>query len=65
MPGQLYRSLAEILKQHGCTFIREAAGSHEVWHSPITKRRFTVPSNISSRNLANQILKQAGIGKAL
>ena len=65
MPGQLYRSLIDILQQHGCYLVREAPGSHEVWHSPVSKRRFPVPSNISSRHLANRILKQAGIAKAL
>jgi predicted RNA binding protein YcfA (HicA-like mRNA interferase family) len=43
---------------------RQGKGSHEIWHSPITRRTFTVPANIDGRPLANAILKQAGLPKA-
>jgi hypothetical protein len=39
-------------------------GSHEIWHSPITKRNFAVPIGIPSRHTANAILRQAGLPKA-
>jgi hypothetical protein len=56
----LYRTLADILREAGCRFERQGNGSHEIWYSPITRRTFTVPSNIDGRPLANAILKQAG-----
>jgi uncharacterized protein (DUF433 family) len=34
-----------------------------MWHSPLSGRYFSIPSNISSRHLANQILKEAGLPK--
>jgi hypothetical protein len=60
----LYRALAEMLREAGCRFERQAKGSHEIWYSPITRRTFTVPANIGGRPLANAILKQAGLPKA-
>jgi len=60
----LYRALADILREAGCRFERQGKGSHEIWHSPITRRTFTVPANIDGRPLANAILKQAGLPKA-
>jgi hypothetical protein len=34
---------------HGCTFVREGKGSHEIWQSPISMKRFSVPATIVSR----------------
>jgi HicA toxin of bacterial toxin-antitoxin, len=47
----------------GCRFERAGKGDHEIWWSPITKRHVTVDSKIKSRHTANEVLKQAGIGK--
>jgi hypothetical protein len=44
--------------------VRQGRASHEIWHSPITKRNFTVPIGIPSRHTANAILRQAGLPKA-
>jgi hypothetical protein len=52
-----------ILKENGCTFIRQGKGDHEIWHSPINNRRFMVDSFIKSRHWANYTLKQAGLPK--
>jgi HicA toxin of bacterial toxin-antitoxin, len=57
------RRLREYLKQHGCRFERQGKGDHEIWWSPITKRHITVDTHIKSRHTANEVLKQAGIGK--
>lgn len=46
---------------HGCVFVREGKGSHEIWQSPISGRRFSVPVTIVVAPTANAILKQAGI----
>jgi len=53
----------EVLRAHGCYFERQGRGDHEIWYSPITKKRFPVDSDILSRHTANGILKQAGIPK--
>ena len=52
-----------ILRDRGCTFVRQGKGDHQIWHSPITNRNFPVDSNIKSRHTANEVLKQAGIEK--
>jgi predicted RNA binding protein YcfA (HicA-like mRNA interferase family) len=62
--AKLYRDLTSLLRAAGCELIRQGKGSHEVWFSPVTKRTFTVPSNIDNKPLANAILKQAGLPKA-
>jgi predicted RNA binding protein YcfA (HicA-like mRNA interferase family) len=58
------RDLKRILRDNGCEYLRSADGSHELWQSPISKRRFTVPHHIKSRDTANAVLKQAGLSKA-
>jgi predicted RNA binding protein YcfA (HicA-like mRNA interferase family) len=60
MPRSFDRELRQLLRDAGCAFVRARKGSHEVWESPITKRRFPVPTNIVSRHTANEVLKQAG-----
>ncbi len=49
--------LKEILRAHGCHFDRPGKGDHEIWYSPVTKRRFPVDSKILSRNTANAVLR--------
>jgi hypothetical protein len=44
-------------------FVRAGRGSHEIWYSPFTKRRFPVPVGIVSHT-ANAVLAQAGLPKA-
>lgn len=56
-------AVREYLKDAGCVFVRNGKGDHEIWHSPISGRNFTVDSKIKSRHTANEVLKQAGIGK--
>ena len=55
------RQIKTILAAHGCTFVRQGRGDHEIWQSPISNTRFVVDGNIPSRSLANTVLKQAGI----
>lgn len=64
MAPQFDRRLRELLREGGCTFVRQGKGSHEIWHSPITKRNFPVPVGIASRHTANAVLRQAGLPKA-
>ncbi len=64
MGGNLYRDLTKLLTEAGCTFLRQGKGSHEIWFSPITNRKFTVPKNTIMVHTANGILKDAGLPKA-
>jgi len=36
-------------------------GDHEMWHSPITNKPFTVDGSIKKRTSANETLKEAGV----
>ncbi|KAF0279163.1 type II toxin-antitoxin system HicA family toxin [Spiribacter aquaticus] len=56
------KPLRAILRENGCTLLRQGRGDHEVWISPGAERPLTV--NIKSRHTANGILKQAGLAKA-
>jgi hypothetical protein len=58
------RAIRDLLRTAGCTLVRQGKGSHEIWHSPITRRNFPVPVGIPSRHTANAILRQAGLPKA-
>lgn len=53
--------LKDILRTHGCAYVRSGKGDHEVWRSPRAKRPFVVDGKIMSRHMANAVLKQAGI----
>ncbi len=53
----------KILRENGCRFDRAGKGDHEIWFSPITKRKFPVDQKILSRHTANAVMKQAGIPK--
>jgi len=64
MAPQFDRPLRELRQAAGCTFVRQGKGSHEIWHSPITRRNFPVPVGIVSRHTANAILRQVGLAKA-
>ena len=64
MAPQFDRALRELLTAAGCHLIRQGKGSHEIWHSPLTRVNFAVPINIPSRHTANAILRQAGLPKA-
>ena len=61
MGSGYYAQLRALLLAHGCQFVRQGKGSHEIWQSPISGKRFPVPVTIMARPLANTVLKQAGI----
>jgi predicted RNA binding protein YcfA (HicA-like mRNA interferase family) len=62
--AEIYRELVAILRANGCYLVRQGKGAHEIWHSPVTARNFTVPRTTKSRHTANEVLKQAGLEKA-
>jgi predicted RNA binding protein YcfA (HicA-like mRNA interferase family) len=64
MGANLYPDLVRLLRKAGCTLVRQGKGSHEIWYSPITNRRFSVPRNTVKVHTANNVLKDAGLPKA-
>jgi len=40
-----YRQTAKKLKAFGFEFFRHAAGSHEIWHNPVTGKFKTIPNH--------------------
>ncbi|WP_411570313.1 type II toxin-antitoxin system HicA family toxin [Pectobacterium cacticida] len=59
----LYPKLTELLLAANCNFDRQGKGSHEIWYSPLTNKKFSVPFSVVSPHTANGILKQAGLPK--
>ncbi|MDR1689795.1 MAG: type II toxin-antitoxin system HicA family toxin [Clostridiales bacterium] len=59
--GDYTLRVKEILKAHGCTFLRYGKGDHERWYSPITNANFSIDGKIESCISANKQLKDAGI----
>ena len=63
LAGFSYREIVKRLKLFGFTFDRQAAGSHEIWCNPSTRRYTTIPNHPGHRpeGTLRAILKQAGI----
>lgn len=61
--GFRYRDIVRRLKTLGFQFDRQAAGSHEIWHSPATNRYTTIPNHPGDmpEGTLRAILRQAGI----
>jgi predicted RNA binding protein YcfA (HicA-like mRNA interferase family) len=64
MGSNLYPELVRLLRNAGCHLVRQGKGSHEIWYSPITNRRFSVPRNTTKKHTANSVLKDAGLPKS-
>lgn len=43
LAGFRYRTIIATLKSCGFEFYRHAAGSHEIWYNPASKRYTTIP----------------------
>jgi predicted RNA binding protein YcfA (HicA-like mRNA interferase family) len=54
-----YRLVIEQLRKHHYQLDRQGKGAHEVWSNG--KRKQIVSKNMPSRDMANTIMKQAGI----
>ncbi|MDR0792651.1 MAG: type II toxin-antitoxin system HicA family toxin [Chitinophagaceae bacterium] len=53
-----------LLRRHGCYFVRQGKGSHEIWFSSVTQKEFPVPNHGSQEiglGLERKIKKLAGI----
>lgn len=61
--GFRYREIVKRLKQFGFGFDRQAAGSHELWFNPETRRYTTIPNHPGDmpEGTLRAILRQAGI----
>lgn len=55
------KQLRKLLAAHGCRFLRQGKGDHEIWLCPGGKRPIVVDNKIMSRTTARAVLKQAGI----
>lgn len=55
------KKVRQLLREHGCHFVRRGKGDHDIWNSPITGKNFPVDGEIRIRHIANAIMKQAGI----
>ena len=58
------REVKRLLSANGAYFLRQGKGDHEMWYSPRSGKSFPVDNDIKSRHTANEVLKQAGVGKA-
>ena len=58
-----YREIVRRLHRFGFRFDRQAAGSHEIWFNPETKRYTTIPNHVGDlpEGTLRAILRQAGI----
>jgi len=63
LAGFRYRDVVRRLKALGFQFDRQAAGSHEIWYNPITRRYTAVPNHPGDmpEGTLREILKQAGV----
>jgi predicted RNA binding protein YcfA (HicA-like mRNA interferase family) len=63
LAGFRYRDVVGRLKRFGFVFHRQAAGSHEIWFNPSTRRFTTVPNHPGDvpEGTLRAILRQAGI----
>lgn len=66
LSGFRYRDIIKKLKKFDFEFHRQAAGSHEIWYNPKTKRFTTIPNHIGDmpEGTLRTILKQADIKTA-
>ena len=63
LSGFKYREITKKLKKFGFSFHRQAAGSHEIWFNPETKKYTTIPNHRGDmpEGTLRAILRQAGI----
>lgn len=54
-----YRLVVEQLRAAGYSLLRHGKGAHEIWSNG--QRNQTLSKNMPSRDMANAIMKQAGL----
>lgn len=57
------KDLIKLLEAHGCELVRQGKGSHQIWYSHKTDKKFVVPHPKKNLPLGtlNSIKKTAGI----
>jgi predicted RNA binding protein YcfA (HicA-like mRNA interferase family) len=65
LAGFKFREIVKRLKRLGFAFDRQAAGSHEIWFNPTSRRYTTIPNHPGDmpEGTLGAILKQAGIDR--
>jgi len=63
LSGFSYRETVRRLKALGCVFVRQAAGSHEIWQNTGNDLYTTIPNHPGDmpEGTLRAILRQAGI----
>ena len=63
LSGFRYREIIKRLKKLGFQFLRQAAGSHEIWYNSNSNLYTTIPNHPGDmpEGTLRAILKQAGI----
>ena len=63
LAGFNYRTIIKKLKKSGFRFLRNAAGSHEIWYNQDTNLYTTIPNHSGDipEGTLRAIVKQAGI----
>ncbi len=63
LSGFKYRDVVKKLKKLGLEFMRQAAGSHEIWFNQKTNSYTTIPNHPGDlpEGTLRAILKQAGV----
>ena len=61
--GDYTKKVKEILSENGFEFARHGKGDHDIWYNPVTKKSVSVDGEIKLRTSANELLKEAGLGK--
>jgi hypothetical protein len=60
-----YNAVTARLKVNGGYFVRPGKGDHEIWYSPVTGLRVTIPRNLVAKGTAVSILKRSGVDSKL
>jgi predicted RNA binding protein YcfA (HicA-like mRNA interferase family) len=63
--GDYTKKVRDILSDNGFKFERRGKGDHDIWYNPDIKKSVSVDGKIKLRTSANEILKEAGLGKRL
>ena len=61
MASMSYRELVALFRKNGIEFVRAAKGDHEIWFSPITRRKLTVPRKLKGEGTLQRILRDSGL----
>jgi len=57
------KEVIKILRKNGFVLHRRGKGDHDIWRNNETNISVTVDGKIKSRHMANEILKDAKLGK--